>query len=254
MIKFFRNIRQSLLSENKFNKYLLYAIGEIILVVIGILIALQINNWNEFNKDRITEREYLESLEGELKRNLEVAENQINHNTLQLRNGQFILKNIIGDTILQNSKPLALATLQVYYLYPINFTHDVWDELIATGNIGLVQNKNLKEKIAKFYGRTNFTLNLEKECQTYYLGYRRTIGHILEASVWLELAEALNNDQPTKTIANLPDHQELVSRLKELKELNGYLADLISCRNFFLNTFQGYKEELESILEDISLN
>lgn len=47
MIKFFRRIRQRLLSENKFSKYLIYAIGEIILVVIGILIALQINNWNE---------------------------------------------------------------------------------------------------------------------------------------------------------------------------------------------------------------
>ena len=47
MIKFFRSIRQKLLTENKFSKYLLYAIGEIVLVVIGILIALSINNWNE---------------------------------------------------------------------------------------------------------------------------------------------------------------------------------------------------------------
>lgn len=50
MIKFFRKIRQRLLTDNKFSKYLLYAIGEIILVVIGILIALQINNWNEEKK------------------------------------------------------------------------------------------------------------------------------------------------------------------------------------------------------------
>jgi hypothetical protein len=50
MIKFFRKIRQNLLTENKFSKYLLYAIGEIILVVIGILIALSINNWNEERK------------------------------------------------------------------------------------------------------------------------------------------------------------------------------------------------------------
>ncbi len=46
MTKFFRKIRQKLLSENKFSKYLLYAIGEIVLVVIGILLALQVNNWN----------------------------------------------------------------------------------------------------------------------------------------------------------------------------------------------------------------
>ena len=50
MIKFFRKIRQNLLMENKTGKYFKYAIGEIVLVVIGILIALQINNWNEDNK------------------------------------------------------------------------------------------------------------------------------------------------------------------------------------------------------------
>ena len=59
MIKFFRKIRQRLLSENKFSKYLIYAIGEIILVVIGILIALSINNWNENKKDRKLEKEFL---------------------------------------------------------------------------------------------------------------------------------------------------------------------------------------------------
>ena len=46
MIKFFRKIRQQLLAENRLGKYLIYALGEIVLVVIGILIALQINNWN----------------------------------------------------------------------------------------------------------------------------------------------------------------------------------------------------------------
>mgnify|MGYP000731225644 CR=1 FL=1 len=51
MIKFFRKIRYNLMSENRTGRYLKYAIGEIILVVIGILIALQINNWNEHKKE-----------------------------------------------------------------------------------------------------------------------------------------------------------------------------------------------------------
>ncbi len=56
MIKFFSKIRQKLLIENRFNKYLLYAIGEIILVVIGILIALQINTWSENKKIKTEEK------------------------------------------------------------------------------------------------------------------------------------------------------------------------------------------------------
>ena len=62
MIKFFRKVRQKLLAENKFSRYLVYAIGEIILVVIGILIALQINNWNESRKERIQEVKLYENL------------------------------------------------------------------------------------------------------------------------------------------------------------------------------------------------
>lgn len=59
MIKLFRNIRQKQISESRFGKYMLYAIGEIILVVIGILIALSLNNWNENRKTRIFEHEIL---------------------------------------------------------------------------------------------------------------------------------------------------------------------------------------------------
>lgn len=70
MIKFFRRIRQTLLSDNKFSKYFLYAIGEIILVVIGILIALQINNDNEAknNKERFVKvlKEIRQDLETDL--------------------------------------------------------------------------------------------------------------------------------------------------------------------------------------------
>lgn len=67
MIKFFRRIRKSLLSEGKTTRYFKYAIGEIILVVIGILIAIQINNWNEERKERLSEQEILKRLITEFK-------------------------------------------------------------------------------------------------------------------------------------------------------------------------------------------
>ena len=68
MISFFRKIRQKLLSQNRVTRYLVYALGEIILVVLGILIALQINNWNEQNKNRIFEKEILSLINENLSR------------------------------------------------------------------------------------------------------------------------------------------------------------------------------------------
>ena len=66
MIKFFRKIRYNLMEKNKTGKYLKYDIGEIVLVVIGILIALSINNWNEGRKERLKEINYLENLKIDL--------------------------------------------------------------------------------------------------------------------------------------------------------------------------------------------
>ena len=77
MIKFFRAIRQRLLSENKFTKYLVYAIGEIILVVIGILIALQINNNNEAKKDRAFELKMLKEISKSLDTDINYIEDHM---------------------------------------------------------------------------------------------------------------------------------------------------------------------------------
>ena len=70
MLKFFRSIRKGLLSEGKTSKYFKYAIGEIILVVLGILIALQLNTWNQNRQDRIQEQQILVQLLNEYENNL----------------------------------------------------------------------------------------------------------------------------------------------------------------------------------------
>ncbi|WP_281541910.1 DUF6090 family protein [Maribacter aestuarii] len=74
MIKFFRKIRQNLLSEGKTGKYLKYAIGEIILVVIGILIALQINNWNEDRKSEAKKQDYYVQLLDDLSNDISAVQ------------------------------------------------------------------------------------------------------------------------------------------------------------------------------------
>ena len=70
MIKFFRNIRQTLIMENKTSKYLKYAIGEIVLVVVGILIALQINNWNEQRKEDKMGLQFLKGIQSDLEKDI----------------------------------------------------------------------------------------------------------------------------------------------------------------------------------------
>jgi len=75
MLTFFRRIRKGLLNTGATRKYLLYAVAEIALVVIGILIALQINEWNNTRENRVTERYYVTRIANEVKNDIEYFEN-----------------------------------------------------------------------------------------------------------------------------------------------------------------------------------
>jgi hypothetical protein len=99
MIKIFRKIRQKLLSENKISKYLIYAIGEIFLVVIGILIALQINNWNDSNNFKSNTNESLISLKGELISNQKALKFNINVVKAQIRTGLNLIDSLNNNTV-----------------------------------------------------------------------------------------------------------------------------------------------------------
>ncbi len=83
MFRFFRQLRQRLLTKNKFSKYLLYALGEILLVVIGILIALQVDNWNEERKEQREITQLLLDIEQDLLLNYELADQALDFYRMQ---------------------------------------------------------------------------------------------------------------------------------------------------------------------------
>ena len=110
MIKFFRRIRQNLLSEGKTGKYLKYAIGEIILVVIGILIALSINNWNENKKNIKQAKKHLETISLNLKDDIKQAEKLLDETETTLE---------YSNTFLSQFKTLKPVdnNIQMYLIY-----------------------------------------------------------------------------------------------------------------------------------------
>ena len=103
MIKFFRKIRQKLLSENNFSKYLIYAVGEILLVVIGILIALQINNWNNLKLERQTEIKILNEIRLNLSTDIKNINVKIEANNRFLKSNQNVLNHLKSKTAITKS-------------------------------------------------------------------------------------------------------------------------------------------------------
>ncbi|MEY8848585.1 DUF6090 family protein [Psychroserpens sp. XS_ASV72] len=146
MIKFFRKIRQNLLSEGKTGKYLKYAIGEIILVVIGILIALQVSNWNKERMDSDFEQEVLFDLNTEIKSNIKTLEMIIDEHERSLVAGEEIKSMVIDTNKLKNISNDSLKSKLIIMNY--NYTYDpklgILNSVINSGRINLIQNKKIR--------------------------------------------------------------------------------------------------------------
>jgi hypothetical protein len=141
MIQFFRKIRQQLLVENKTGKYLSYAIGEIVLVVIGILIALQINDWNQHRLNKIEKREILSRLHIEFKANKEVL-NQYRIVENKAINSSVALINLIGVSKEELSKHNLDSLL--FESFPSNelaFADNAVKNLVQNGRLNLFKDE-----------------------------------------------------------------------------------------------------------------
>ena len=154
MIKFFRRIRQKLLSENKFSKYLLYAFGEIVLVVIGILIALQINTWNSLQIESKKEKEYLNSIIEDIKIQSILVKGQIKHEVKMRQKCEMALEHLNTFNVNTDSLNLYLADI-TRKSFVVN--DPTFQDLKSSGNLLIIKNHTLRKKIISFYQYLNYT-------------------------------------------------------------------------------------------------
>jgi hypothetical protein len=159
MIKFFRKIRQKTLSENKFGKYLTYAIGEIILVVIGIILALQINTWNNERTAKKELKEIYKQIQKDLVSDtlqIDFIVNKYNEKDKRIQN---ILDKKIKlsfyDTISSaNFKDCAICITESTSFYPVTIKTKGYNFLKTNGIINVISKNPLPDLIDTFYMNT----------------------------------------------------------------------------------------------------
>lgn len=153
MIKFFRQVRQNLLTENRFSKYLLYALGEIVLVVIGILIALWISNEVEDYKNDQAANQYLQALKNEFEYNKQSLEKATARNKKNLTLALEILKHTGPE-----QPVIAEKTFDSLLAYTIGFEvqfkphNGVIEEIISSGKLSLFKNPELRTSLSSWSG------------------------------------------------------------------------------------------------------
>lgn len=144
MIRFFRHIRQNLLSQGRFTRYMTYAIGEILLVVIGILIALQLNTWNESRINKKKEAAIISDLHQEFQKNKDKLDTTIAyHQTILGAIGEVM--RLIGEpeeiVLEHNTDSLIYLTIDHMDYSP---SQSVISELISAGKLNLISSDSLR--------------------------------------------------------------------------------------------------------------
>ncbi len=157
MLKFFRRIRQNLFSENQFSKYLVYSTGEILLVMIGILLALQVNNWNEQRKVKSEETKILKNLITSLNQDMASLDFHIQGFEISKNSMITIINHIENDFTYHDSLKFHFGNTTVTWSTLLNT--EVYAVLLAS-KINTISNEDLKREIEAYYRQCVHSDNL----------------------------------------------------------------------------------------------
>ena len=151
MIPFFRKLRKKMADDNRPLKYMRYAIGEIVLVVIGILIALQINTWNEERKENNIEANYLKEMLKDYEVNLKRSNTVIHSYEKMIPT----LKGLIEQSLLEKPSmsvdSLNMACMTINDMPTYSSSDRVYNNLIGSGDLRLIKNNELKTELSIYY-------------------------------------------------------------------------------------------------------
>ncbi len=257
MIKFFRHIRKALLVEGKFSKYLFYAIGEIVLVVIGILIALYINNLNEAEKSRKKEVILLHQLNEEFKSNFEQLDNKMIIREKVIKSSKFLL-----DAIDNKSNPPQDSIIKHLYttLYTPTFNSNT-NDYFNSRNINLIQNDSLKSLLSKWPTKVD-ELNEEEillvnHRENRYIPFLakhiqvRDLFNEVEYDIGMKNLIYPKEGKPLDLIIGESKQTKNYNALLEEKELEEYLSYTILFNNISQTQSVPLKDHINIILDQI---
>ncbi|WP_139316598.1 DUF6090 family protein [Algoriphagus marinus] len=219
MIKFLRKIRQNMLSEGKTGKYFKYAIGEIVLVVIGILIALQINTWNESRKQKQVEKQVLKSLFQEIEKDktaLKQIDYQYKKDLLKIS----YFRKLYWKEQLSMAEALDLKNFFGFVNRDVNPNRITYDEMINTGKLYYLSNQNLVNKIIDYYELIDGHIYLSRQDRIEFRANFFDVSDMKE--FWLTVYDS-NNKELAYNFAN-NQNTEIYETMKVLAEYSHALT------------------------------
>lgn len=252
MAKFFRRIRQQLLIKNRFTRYLVYAIGEILLVVIGILIALQVNNINEQRKSDTKGKKYLVSMKNELLNNLEIVKTEIKDldKSLTGQRELIALINAEKDTVneIYLSRILALSFSSVHEL---RYQDGTFKELLYSGGLISIDNDSIKNEVTSWEGRM---IAVRKQEKGVYDVREKIVDYMIDNGVFKNMLDdvgASNRFQIIKSIRR-NGNKALLKSQKFENLLSYHIALSDSQKSFYKDLENDINNVLRMVEKDLN--
>ena len=156
-MKLFNKVRQRLLDEGQLKRYLVYAFGEIILVVIGILIALQLNAWKSDQRDRVAEKVHLENLREDLRLQLEVIHAQMVHDSSMTQRADSAMAFFSGDMGLEELERRLYGSFKLGWRKTFVASDATFKVLLSTGGMNLIGEPQLRTELMRYHQQLDYT-------------------------------------------------------------------------------------------------
>ncbi len=151
MIVYFKKIRYKVIHDKNYRFYVLYAIGEIFLVMVGILLALQVNNWNHRRENRTAEHKYLQSIRYDLSKQDEILTGLIKDHGHYITYASNALNIMDNNTYQEKLDSLYIYLRKSAGSRTFSVIYKTYDELKSTGDFEIMMNSNNKERIIEIY-------------------------------------------------------------------------------------------------------
>ena len=229
MIKFFRNIRQNIINPNRVSRYILYALGEIILVVIGILIALQINNWNDKRKESNKERSIKSDLNQEFTQNWFQLDTVLNAHLSTIKSLDWLIGKFPDY---ENANPDSLG-------YHLKMSASTWTfnpsqatvrSLTNTSSFDIIKDERLRKQLIQWQDLyDDFSEEEEQSVQfftTIYVPYFQENS----SAEWISPFEIMKNPEDLTGLQSKEFHNLLLLRRISMKVIIEDNPELVNIR------------------------
>lgn len=242
MIKIFRNIRKQFIREGKAGSYAKYALGEIALVVIGILIALQINNWNEKNTANNINKIYLTSLVDEIVSNTQLLKGSLKETQESMKISNYYL-TIFNQKDMSQVQDSSITNMMNNLGNILSFspTQSTIDDLLNSGALKSLKDQQLKKQILEvkfvYEGFKQLSIGYEKARDTYLIPYfikNANLTKVSDSLSFLKIPKIetsssktafvrnreFNNILFTMEVINARNERQFISWIKYLEQLS----------------------------------